>query len=46
MAWVPLVFAFIVFEVVGVLGLAVLTLRRGGVTLAFPFCTDAVGFSS
>ena len=25
------------FEFVGVLGLAVLTLRRGGVTLAFPF---------
>ena len=34
------------FDFVGVLGLAVLTLRRGGVTLAFPFCTDAVGFSS
>ena len=34
---VPLVFAYFVFEFVGVLGLAVLTLRRGGVTLAFPF---------
>ena len=35
-----------VFEFVGVLGLAVLTLRRGGVTLAFPFVLTPSGFQA